>query len=34
MILFDVNILIYAHREDQADHGYFREKLESRVRLP
>lgn len=34
MILFDVNILIYAHREDQIDHGYYREKLEARVRQP
>ncbi|MCF7675184.1 MAG: PIN domain-containing protein [Akkermansiaceae bacterium] len=28
MILFDVNVLIYAHREDQVDHEYFRRKLE------
>lgn len=32
MILFDVNVLIYAHREDQADHEYFRQKVEAVVR--
>jgi uncharacterized protein len=31
MILFDVNILVYAHREDQAVHSYYRERLESVV---
>lgn len=31
MILFDVNILIYAHREDQRFHEYFRSKLEAEV---
>lgn len=34
MILFDVNILIYAHREDQTDHEYFRDRLEAEVRKP
>ena len=29
MILFDVNILIYAHREDQAHHAFYRNRLES-----
>lgn len=29
MMLFDVNVLIYAHREDQADHVFFRERLEA-----
>lgn len=29
MILFDVNILVYAHREDQEQHAYYRERLES-----
>ena len=28
MILFDVNILIYAHRADQTHHGFYRERLE------
>lgn len=32
MTLLDVNILIYAHREDQADHEYFRLRLEALVR--
>ena len=32
MILFDVNVLIYAHREDQRDHDFFRQKLEAVVR--
>jgi len=32
MILFDVNVLIYAHREDQVDHPYFRQKVETVVR--
>lgn len=31
MILFDVNILIYAHREDQEHHAYYRNRLESAV---
>ena len=31
MNLFDVNILIYAHREDQVHHEYFRARLESAV---
>lgn len=29
MNLVDVNILIYAHREDQVNHTFYREKLES-----
>jgi predicted nucleic acid-binding protein len=29
VILADVNVLIYAHREDAADHPTFREWLES-----
>ncbi|MGC9452903.1 MAG: TA system VapC family ribonuclease toxin [Oceanipulchritudo sp.] len=28
MILFDVNILVYAHREDQVHHAFFRSRLE------
>lgn len=32
MILFDVNVLIYAHREDQVDHAYYRQKVEAVVR--
>ncbi|MCX6879303.1 MAG: PIN domain-containing protein [Verrucomicrobia bacterium] len=32
MILFDVNVLIYAHREDQVDHHFFRQKVEAVVR--
>ena len=28
MKLFDVNILIYAHRQDQAHHEFYRERLE------
>lgn len=31
MILFDVNVLIYAHREDQAHHAFFRGRLENLV---
>ena len=31
MILFDVNILVYAHREDQPSHAYFRDRLEAAV---
>jgi len=31
MILFDVNILIYAHREDQQHHPFFRSRLEASV---
>ena len=31
MILFDVNVLIYAHREDQTDHAFFRARLEKLV---
>jgi len=29
MELFDVNILVYAHREDQEDHPFFREYVET-----
>lgn len=32
MKLFDLNILIYAHREDQAHHDYYRQALEEIVR--
>ena len=32
MILFDVNILVYAHREDQEHHAFYRERLEAAVR--
>lgn len=31
MILFDLNILIYAHREDQAHYDYFRNRLEAKL---
>ena len=31
MKLFDVNILIYAHRGDQAHHDFYRERFESMV---
>lgn len=31
MILFDVNLLVYAHREDQEHHGFYRERLEAVV---
>jgi len=31
MILFDTNILIYAHREDQSEHVFYREWLERTV---
>lgn len=34
MILTDVNVLIYAHREDDADHRRFREWLEAVVAGP
>ena len=33
MILFDVNILVYAHREDQLHHAFFREQVERRTSL-
>jgi toxin-antitoxin system PIN domain toxin len=29
MTLFDINILVYAHREDQAAHAYYRSRLEA-----
>lgn len=29
MTLFDINILIYAHREDQANHDFYRRRLET-----
>ncbi len=29
MILFDINILVYAHREDQQEHNYYQQRLES-----
>lgn len=29
MKLFDVNVLIYAHRSDQSHHEYFRGRLEA-----
>ena len=32
MNLFDINILIYAHRQDQAHHAYFRERLEQLIK--
>lgn len=28
MTAFDVNILVYAHREDQVEHRYFKERLQ------
>ena len=31
MRLFDVNILIYAHRQDQVHHEFYREQLESMI---
>ncbi|NNC87087.1 MAG: PIN domain-containing protein [Akkermansiaceae bacterium] len=31
MTLFDVNVLIYAHREDQVSHDYYREHVEGLV---
>ncbi len=34
MILFDVNVLIYAHREDQSDHTYYRDRLEGHLQEP
>lgn len=32
MILFDTNVLIYAHREDQTEHAFYREWLETTVK--
>jgi hypothetical protein len=34
MKLFDVNILVYAHRQDQTHHEFFRSRLESMVNGP
>lgn len=34
VILTDVNVLIYAHREDAADHRRFREWLEKMIAGP
>lgn len=34
MKLFDVNILVYAHRQDQTHHEFFRSRLESAVNGP
>jgi len=31
MNLFDVNVLVYAHREDQEHHEFFRDYVESQV---
>ncbi|MFM7180184.1 MAG: TA system VapC family ribonuclease toxin [Verrucomicrobiales bacterium] len=31
MIAFDVNILVYAHREDQLDHAYYRARLQGTI---
>jgi uncharacterized protein len=31
MLLFDVNVLVYAHREDAGEHGRYRSYLESVV---
>jgi predicted nucleic acid-binding protein len=31
MILMDVNILVYAHREDTADHPAYRDWLEEAI---
>ncbi|MFP4074644.1 MAG: hypothetical protein ACLFVZ_11470 [Actinomycetota bacterium] len=34
MVLPDVNVLMYAHREDTPDHGSYRKWLESLVGCP
>lgn len=34
MKLFDVNILIYAHRADQQHHAYYRQRLEEALAEP
>ena len=34
MKLFDVNILIYAHRQDQTHHAFYRSRLESMINGP
>ena len=31
MIAFDVNVLIYAHREDQLEHSYFKERMQRTI---
>lgn len=31
MKLFDVNVLIYAHRDDQPDHAFYRDFVESHI---
>ena len=31
MIAFDVNILVYAHREDQLDHAYYRARVQRMI---
>jgi toxin-antitoxin system PIN domain toxin len=31
MILFDVNVLVYAHREDQEWHAFYRARLEEAI---
>jgi len=31
MIAFDVNILIYAHRKDQLEHSYYKERMQRTV---
>lgn len=32
MFLMDVNVLVYAHREDAANHSVYRQWLESAIR--
>ena len=34
VILFDVNVFMYAHRDDAADHRRFRDWFESQMRAP
>jgi uncharacterized protein len=34
MILMDVNVLVYAHREDTADHPAYRDWLEAQINGP
>jgi len=31
VVLFDVNVLVYAHREDAADHAAYRETIETAI---
>lgn len=33
MILMDVNVLVYAHREDTADHPAYRDWLEKQINV-